>query len=56
MPLHGFRNIEERENMINRPFESSVFSGGFNFSHGHLIKNAGYDKAFDFVFNWEEPY
>ena len=42
--------------MIDRPFESSVFSGGFNFSHGHLIENAGYDKAFDFVFNWEEPY
>ena len=42
--------------MLLRPFETASITGGFNFSHGHLIKNAGYDAEFNNVFIWEEPY
>ena len=31
-------------------------AAGFNFSHGHLITNAGFDKEFENVFHWEEGY
>ena len=56
MPIHGGKFIDYRDDMIERPFESHSYSANFCFSHGHLITNAGYDKNYDFVFNWEEPY
>ena len=42
--------------MLERPFETAVFTGGTVFSHGHFILNAGYSQTFDNIFNWEEPY
>ena len=42
--------------LLERPFETAVFTGGTVFSHGHFILNAGYSQTFDNIFNWEEPY
>ena len=46
MFVYGSREIDRNELEIKRPFESGAFAGGFNFSHGHFILNAGYDKDF----------
>ena len=41
---------------LTRPWETAFIAAGFNFSHGHLITNAGYDKEFENLFYWEEQY
>ena len=56
MPTAGSRAIDRNHFLISRPFETGILSAGFNFSHGHFILNAGYDKDFENVFLWEEPY
>ena len=52
----GVISLERNEDWFVRPFEQSGFAGGFVFSHGHLILNAGYSKHFDNVYAWEEPF
>ena len=56
MPIHGGRYIDSNRSKLVRPFETPVVAGGFIFSYGHYILNAGYSKTFDNIFNWEEPY
>ena len=56
MPVCGGTSIERNTNWIKRPFESGWISGGFIFSHGHYIHNAGYSDDLNNVFQWEEPY
>ena len=48
----GILNFE----VLKKPFETAILAAGFNFSHGHFITNAGFDKQFENVFYWEEPY
>ena len=50
MPICGHSSIERRSNWFERPRESACIGGGFIFSHGHLIKNAGYSKHFNNIF------
>ena len=56
MSIAGGQNIDRNLYKLDKPIESGHYSGNFAFSYGHLILNAGYDKNFDNVFNWEEPY
>ena len=56
MPVVGGRAIEYNLHKIDVPYETPSFAGGFSFSHGHYILNAGYDCNFDNIFIWEEPY
>ena len=50
MPVCGGTSIERNTNWIKRPFESGWISGGFIFSHGHYIHNAGYSDDLNNVF------
>ena len=52
----GARLVSRNNQELTKPFETAIYGANFNFSHGHLITNAGYDKDFDNVFYWEEPY
>ena len=54
--VSGTRAIDRNDLMISRPFNTGIYSANMNFSHGHYILNAGYDKEYDNVFLWEEPY
>ena len=56
MYVPASRNVVKNENEITKPVETAILAAGFNFSHGHLITNAGYDKEFENVFYWEEQY
>ena len=56
MPVIGGRAVDFNASKLERPFLTSSIAAGFNFSHGHLIVNAGFSGAFDNIFNWEEPY
>ena len=56
MCVSASRPIDRNWIEISRPFEIGLYSANFNFSHGHFILNAGYDKNFENVFLWEEPY
>ena len=55
MPVNGIRSFDRNADKMVRPFESSEYCAGLNFSHGHLIKNAGYRREYSNVFKWEEP-
>ena len=33
-------------NYLKRPFEVAIMAAGYNFSHGHLIKNAPFSSEF----------
>ena len=55
MAVIGGRNIEFNLDKIKVPYESASFAGGFSFSHGHYILNAGYVSDVDNIFIWEEP-
>ena len=48
--------IDKNEDWFVKPFESGCLAGGFVFSHGHFILNAGYSKEFDNIYQWEEPF
>ena len=50
------RYLNKNVSKMTRPFRSTHFAAGFNFSYGHLILNAGYLEPIANVFNWEEPY
>ena len=54
MPVIGVRMIDRNSEKLVRPFESSQIAAGMIFSHGNWIKNAGYSKEYENVFNWEE--
>ena len=56
MALCGCAEIEQNEDWLVKPFETGCLGGGFVFSHGHYILNAGYSKEFSNVFEWEEPF
>ena len=56
MYVPGSRPVEMNNEEITKPLETGILAAGFNFSHGHLITNAGYDKDFENVFYWEEQY
>ena len=56
MYVPGSRELQMNAATITKPVESAILAAGFNFSHGHLITNAGYDKELENVFYWEEPY
>ena len=56
MYVPGSREVNKNHLAITKPIETAILAAGFNFSHGHLITNAGYDKAFENVFYWEEQY
>lgn len=56
MAVVGGRNIEYNLHKIKVPYETPSFAGGFSFSYGHFILNAGYDRNVDNIFIWEEPY
>ena len=49
----GRENVRNPD-VLTRPISTPILAAGFNFSHGHLITNAGFDKEFENVFNWEE--
>ena len=50
MPVCGGTSIERNHDWLIRPFEAAGLSGGFIFSHGHFILNAGYSKHLNNVF------
>ena len=54
-PVCMSRSIEKNPQKLTRPILSPAYSGHFNFSHGHLLLNAGYEEVAN-VFSWEEPY
>ena len=54
MFVPGSREYVRNSNVLTRPISTPIIAAGFNFSHGHLITNAGFDKEFENVFNWEE--
>ena len=56
MFVPGTREYVRNSGVFTRPIETATLAAGFNFSHGHLITNAGYDKDFENVFYWEEQY
>ena len=55
-PCQGGCAILRNKEWFTKPFETGGFSGNFVFSYGHFLVNAGYDKQFSNVFQWEEPY
>ena len=58
MTVLGGRDIIKNKEKLVRPFESVHFSANFNFSHGHFLKNAGYQvpSGNGNIFTHEEPY
>ena len=44
MPIHGAYLINYNTDKFDKPYETPVIVGGFMFSYGHLIPNAGYSK------------
>ena len=56
MTAGGVLTVERNADWFVRPFEVAGFAGGFVFSHGHLLLNAGYSKRFDNIYRWEEPF
>ena len=55
MFIIGGRTLDFNDALLIRPFETAVMAAGYNFSHGHLIKNAPFSSECENVFNWEEP-
>ena len=56
MYVPGARKVVRNQEAIKKPIETPILAAGFNFSFGHLITNAGYDKEFENLFYWEEQY
>ena len=59
MPVQGGRGIISNWDKLIRPIETMLFCAGFNFSHGHFLKNVGYtvpSKGNGNIFLIEEPY
>ena len=56
MAVIGGRHIEYNLHKLKVPYETPSFAGGFSFSHGHFIVNAGYVQDIDNIFIWEEPF
>ena len=54
MYVPGSREMVDNSLLLTRPINTPMIAAGFNFSHGHLITNAGFDKEFENVFLWEE--
>ena len=50
MPSWSGRAIEKNDKKIIRPVETSLASGHFVFSHGHLLAVAGHDSDFEDYF------
>ena len=56
MGVIGGRFIEFNLHELTAPYETPSVAGGFMFSHGHFVLNAGYVSDIDNIFLWEEPY
>ena len=54
IPAWTGRTIEKNHQKITRPLETSIASGHFTFSYGHLLKAAGHDSAFEDYYMQEE--
>ena len=55
-PAFMSRGVENNQSKLTKPFEIPSYSGHFNFSYGHFLKNAGYMSEYENTFSWEEPF